>query len=61
MTLTKSHIIDAIAEQNEFARKKSSETAETILEIIKLKSNRKLKRQFDQSLKHIEKLSNTKI
>jgi putative transposase len=26
----------------------------------KLKSNRKLKRQFDQSLKHIEKLSNTK-
>ena len=27
----------------------------------KLKSNRKLKSQFDQSLKHIEKLSNTKI
>ncbi len=26
----------------------------------KLKSNRKLKSQFDQSLKHIEKLSNTK-
>jgi integration host factor subunit alpha len=35
MTLTKSHIIDAIAEQNGFTRKKSSETVETILEIIK--------------------------
>jgi integration host factor subunit alpha len=35
MTLTKSHLIDAIAEQNGFTRKKSSETVETILEIIK--------------------------
>ncbi len=35
MTLTKSHLIDAIAEQNGFAKKKSAETVETILEIIK--------------------------
>ena len=35
MTLTKSHLIDAIAEQNGFTRKKSTETVETILEIIK--------------------------
>ena len=35
MTLTKSQIIDAISQQNGFARKKSSETVETILEIIK--------------------------
>ena len=35
MTLTKSHIIDAIAEQNGFTSKKSIETVETILEIIK--------------------------
>ncbi len=35
MTLTKSHIINAIAEQNGFTMKKSSETVETILEIIK--------------------------
>jgi integration host factor subunit alpha len=35
MTLTKSHLIDVIAEQNEFTRKKSTETVETILEIIK--------------------------
>jgi integration host factor subunit alpha len=35
MVLTKSHIIDAIAEQNGFAKKKSTETVETILEIIK--------------------------
>ncbi len=35
MTLTKSHLIDAIAEQNGYTRKKSSETVETILEIIK--------------------------
>jgi integration host factor subunit alpha len=35
MTLTKSHITDAIAEQNGYTRKKSSETVETILEIIK--------------------------
>jgi len=36
MTLTKAHLIDAIAEQNGFTRSKSSETVETILEIIKL-------------------------
>jgi len=35
MTLTKSQITDAIAEQNGFTQKKSSETVETILEIIK--------------------------
>ena len=35
MTLTKSHLIDAIAEQNGFTRKKSSESVETILELIK--------------------------
>jgi integration host factor subunit alpha len=36
MTLTKSHLIDAIAQQNGFTKKKSTETVETILEIIKL-------------------------
>ncbi len=35
MALTKAHLIDAIAEQNGFTRKKSTETVETILEIIK--------------------------
>ena len=35
MALTKSHLIDAIAEQNGFSNKKSSETVEIILEIIK--------------------------
>ena len=35
MTLTKSHLIDAIAEQNGYIRKKSIETVETLLEIIK--------------------------
>ena len=35
MTLTKSHLVDAIAEQNGFSKKKSTETVETILEIIK--------------------------
>jgi integration host factor subunit alpha len=37
MTLTKSHLINAIAEQNGFTRKKSTETVEIILEIIKSK------------------------
>ena len=37
MTFTKSHLIDAIAEQNGFTRKKSTETVEIILEIIKSK------------------------
>ena len=37
MALTKSHLIDAIAEQNGFTRKKSTETVEIILEIIKSK------------------------
>ena len=35
MTLTKSQIIDAIAEANGFSRKKSTQTVETILELIK--------------------------
>jgi len=35
MTLTKAELIDAIAEQNGFTRAKSSETVETILELIK--------------------------
>ena len=35
MALTKSHLIDAIAEQNGFTRKRSSETVEAILELIK--------------------------
>ncbi len=35
MTLTKSHLITAIAEQNGFTKKQSSETVETILEIVK--------------------------
>ena len=37
MALTKPHLIDAIAEQNGFTRKKSTETVEIILEIIKSK------------------------
>jgi integration host factor subunit alpha len=35
MSLTKSNLIEAIAEQNGFSKKKSSETVETILELIK--------------------------
>ena len=35
MTLTKSQITEAIAEQNGFTKKQSSETVETILELIK--------------------------
>jgi integration host factor subunit alpha len=35
MTLTKCHLINAIAEQNGFTRTKSTETVETILELIK--------------------------
>jgi integration host factor subunit alpha len=35
VTLTKYHITDAIAEQNGFTKKQSTETVETILEIIK--------------------------
>ena len=35
MTLTKSHLINAIAEQNGFTKKQSTETVETILELIK--------------------------
>ena len=35
MTLTKSQITDAIVEQNGFTPNKSSETVETILELIK--------------------------
>lgn len=35
MTLTKSHIINAIAQKNGFSKKKSIETVETILELFK--------------------------
>ena len=35
MTLTKSQITDAIAQQNGFTKAKSTQTVETILEIIK--------------------------
>jgi integration host factor subunit alpha len=35
MTLTRFHLTDAIAQQNGFIRKKSTKTAETILELIK--------------------------
>ncbi len=34
-TLTKAHIINAVAERNGFARKKSIETVEKLLELIK--------------------------
>jgi hypothetical protein len=34
-TLTKAHIIDAVAERNGFTRKKSIETVEILLELIK--------------------------
>ena len=34
-TLTKAHIVDAVVEQNGFTRKKSIETVETLLELIK--------------------------
>jgi integration host factor subunit alpha len=34
-TLTKAHIIDAVAERNGFTRKKSIETIEILLELIK--------------------------
>lgn len=35
MTLTKAELIDAIAEQNGFTKKQSTETVETILDLIK--------------------------
>ena len=35
MALTKAHLVEAIAEQNGFTRNKSTETVETLLEIIK--------------------------
>ena len=35
VTLTKSQITDAIAEQNGFTKKQSTETVETVLELIK--------------------------
>jgi integration host factor subunit alpha len=34
-TLTKAHIVDAMIRQNGFTRKKSIETIETLLELIK--------------------------
>ena len=34
-TITKAKIIDAAAESNEYMRKKSIETVETVLELIK--------------------------
>ncbi len=33
-TLTKAHIVDAVAEANGFTRRKSVETIETLLELI---------------------------
>jgi integration host factor subunit alpha len=35
MTLTKAHIVEALAEQNGYAKKQSVNTIETLLEIIK--------------------------
>jgi len=35
MTLTKVHLVESIAEANGFTKKQSSETVETILELIK--------------------------
>ncbi len=35
VTLTKAHIIDAVAERNGFTRKRSIETVEILLELIK--------------------------
>ena len=35
MTLTKVHLVESIAEQNGFTKKQSTETVETILELIK--------------------------
>ena len=35
MTLTKAHIVDAVAEQNGYTNKRSVEMVETLLEIIK--------------------------
>ena len=35
MTLTKVHLVEAIADQNGFTKKQSSEAVETILELIK--------------------------
>ncbi len=35
MALTKAHIIEDVANQNGFTRKKSADTVETLLEIIK--------------------------
>ena len=37
MTLTKAHLIEAIAQEDGFTRKKSIKTVETILKIIKRK------------------------
>jgi integration host factor subunit alpha len=34
-TLTKAHIVDAVAEANGYTRKKAIETVETVLELIK--------------------------
>ena len=34
-TLTKAHIIDSVAERNGFSRKKSIETGEILLKLIK--------------------------
>ena len=35
VTLTKAHIVEAVAEQTEFTKKKSADTVEALLEIIK--------------------------
>jgi integration host factor subunit alpha len=34
-TLTKAHIVEAVAEANGYTRNKSAETADTLLELIK--------------------------
>ena len=35
MTLTKAHIVEALAEQNSYPKRQSFDTIETLLEIIK--------------------------
>ena len=35
MTLTKAHIVEALAEQNDYPKKQSFDTIETLLKIIK--------------------------
>ncbi len=39
MTLTKAHVVEAVAEQTGFPKKKSSEMVEILLELIKIALN----------------------